>query len=57
MNPKRATPIHIIIKMPKVKDKERLFKATKEKQLVIHKGVPVRLSAEFSTETLQTGRS
>ena len=33
MDPKRTTPIHIIIKMPKVKDKERILKAAKEKQL------------------------
>ena len=33
MNPKRPTPRHIIIKMPKVKDKERIIKAAKEKQL------------------------
>ena len=31
MNPKRPTPRHIIIKMPKVKDKERILKAAKEK--------------------------
>ena len=35
MNPKRPTPRHIIIKMPKIKDKERILKAAKEKQLVI----------------------
>ena len=54
MNPKRPTPRHIIIKMSKVKDKERILKAAKEKQRVPYKGVPVRLSADFSKETLQT---
>ena len=39
--------------MPKVKDKERILKAAKEKQLVIYKGVPIRLSADFSTKTSQ----
>ena len=34
MNPKRPTPRHIIIKMSKVKDKERILKAAREKQLV-----------------------
>ena len=28
--------------MPKVKDKERILKAAREKQLVIHKGAPIR---------------
>ena len=56
MNPKRPTPRHIIIKMAIFKDKERPLKATREKQLVTYKGDPVRLSADFSTETLQTRR-
>ena len=56
MYPKRTTPRHIIIKMPKVKDKERIFKATGEKQRVTHEGVPIRLSADFSKETLQARR-
>ena len=52
MNPKRPTPRHIIIKMPKVKDKEQLLKAAREKQLVTNKGTSIRLSADFSTETV-----
>ena len=54
MNPKRLTPRHIIIKMSKVKFKERILKAAREKQLVTYKGAPIKLSADFSTETLQT---
>ena len=50
---KRPTPRHIIIKMPKVKDKERILKAAREKQLVTYRGVPIRLSADFSKETLE----
>ena len=46
MNPMRPTPRHIIIIMPKVKDKERLLKAAREKELVTYRGVPIRLSAE-----------
>ena len=34
MDPKRTTPRHIIIKMPKVKDKERILKAAREKKLL-----------------------
>ena len=56
MDVKRPTPRHIIIKMPKVRDKERLLKAAREKKLVTYEGVPIRLSADFSKETLQAGR-
>ena len=56
MNPKRPTPRHIIIKMSKVKEKERILKATRERQQVIYKGNPIRLSADFSSETLQDRR-
>ncbi|KAK1341537.1 hypothetical protein QTO34_017952 [Cnephaeus nilssonii] len=55
-NPKRTTPRHIIIKMPRAKDKERILKAAREKQLVTYKGVPIRLSPDFSTETMQARR-
>ena len=53
---KRPTPRHIIIKMPKVKDKKRILRAAREKQLITYKGVPMRLSADFSKETLQARR-
>ena len=42
--------------MAKFQDKERILKAAREKYLVIYKGVPIRLSADFSTETLQARR-
>ena len=42
--------------MPKVKDKERILKAVREKQLVTYRGVPISLSADFSKETLQARR-
>ena len=42
--------------MPKVKDKERILKAARGKLLITYRGVPVRLSADFSEETLQAGR-
>ena len=57
INPNRPTPRHIIIKMAKVKDKERILKAGREKQRVNYKGTPIRLSADLSTETLQARRS
>ena len=52
LNPNRTTPIHIIIKMAKVKDKERILKAAREKQSVNYKGTHLRLSANFSSEIL-----
>ena len=53
MDAKRPTPRLIIIKMSKVRDKKRILKPATEKQLVTYRGVPVRLSADFSKETLQ----
>ena len=52
-NPKRPTSRHVIIKMAKFQDKERILKAAREKQEVTCKGAPIRLAADFSTETLQ----
>ena len=56
LDPRRNTPRHIIIKLPKIKDKERILKAAREKKRVTYKGVPIRLSADFSKETLQARR-
>ena len=48
LDPKRNTQSHIIIKLPKIKGKERLLKAAREKERVTYRGVPIRLSADFS---------
>ena len=56
LDPMRNTPRHIIITLPKIKDKERILKAAREKETVTYKGVPIRLSADFSKETLQARR-
>ena len=42
--------------MMNVKDKERTLKAAREKQLLTYRGDPIRLSADFSKQTLQTRR-
>ena len=55
-NPKRPTARHIIIKMVKFQDKERILKTAKEKQEVTYKGALMRLAADFSMETLQARR-
>ena len=56
LDPRRNTPRHIIITLPKIKDKERILEAAREKETVTYKGVPIRLSADFSKETLQARR-
>ena len=56
LDPRRNTPRHIIIKLPRIKDKERILKAAREKETVTYKGVPTNLSADFSKETLQARR-
>ena len=53
LEPRRNTPRHIIITLPKVKQKERILEAAREKDTVTYTGVPIRLSADFSKETLQ----
>ena len=56
LDPRRDTPKHIIITLAEIKDKERILKAVREKQRITYKGVPIRLSADFSKETLQVRR-
>ena len=53
INPRRNTLRHIVIKLAKVKDKEKLLKAAREKRQTTYKGIPIRLTADFSAETLQ----
>ena len=50
---KRPTLTHIIIKMPKVKDKERILKVAREKHGITYRGVPIRLSADVSKQFLK----
>ena len=42
--------------LAKMKQKERILEAAREKETVTYKGVPIRLSADFSKETLQARR-
>ena len=49
-------PRHIVIKLSKIKYKENILKATREKQQITYKGIPIRLTADFSAETLQARR-
>ena len=56
LDPRRNIPRHIIITLPKIKQKERILKAAREKERVTYKGVPIRPSSDFSKETLQVRR-
>ena len=52
VNPKRNMLRHTVIKT-EIKDKEKLLKATREKQQTTYKGTPIRLINDFSAKTLQ----
>ena len=56
MDPKKNTPKHLIIKLSKIIYKERILKEARGKEGVTYKGVPIRLSADFSKEILQARR-
>ena len=52
INPKRTTARDIVIKMAKIKDKVGILKVAREKQQITYKGIPIRLTADLSAETL-----
>ena len=56
LDPRNHTPKHIIITLLKIKNKERILQAAREKETITYKGAPIRLSANFSKETLQARR-
>ena len=56
INPRQNTPRHILIKLTKIKHKEQILKAAREKQQITHKGIPIRITADISIETLQARR-
>ena len=56
INPRRNIARYILIKLTKIKFKEKIWKAAREKQKIMYKGTPISLSADFSAETLQARR-
>ena len=56
INPRRNTLSHILIKLTKIKHKENILKAAREKKQITYKGTPIRLLADFSAKTLQARR-
>ena len=55
-NPRRNTPRHILIKLPKIKYKEKILNAAMEKQQITYNGIPISVTADLSAETLQARR-
>ena len=53
---RRATPRHIIVRFTGVEMKEKMLRAAREKGRITHKGKPIRLTTDLSTETLQARR-
>ena len=56
IDPRRNTPRHTVITLTKIKDKDKILKATRKKLQITYKVTPIRLLADFSTETLQARR-
>jgi len=57
INPRRNTPRHILIKLTKIKHKEQILKAVREKQQITHKGIPIRIIADLSIKLFRPGRN
>ena len=56
INPRRNIPRHILIKLMKIKHKEQILKEAREKQQITHKGIPIRITADISIETVKARR-
>ena len=56
INPRQKAPRHILIKLTKIKTKEQILKVVRKKQQITHKGIPIRITADISVETLQARR-
>ena len=54
--PRQNTLRHILIKLTKIKHKEQILKAGREKQQITQKWTPIRITADLSIETLQARR-
>ena len=56
INPRQNTLRHVLIKLTKIKHNDKILKAAREKQQITHKGIPIRITADLSIETLQARR-
>jgi hypothetical protein len=57
LDQKRTTPQYIIIKTISTENRERILKAKKEKKQITYKGKPIKITEDFSTETLKARRA
>jgi hypothetical protein len=57
LDQKRNSSRHIVIKTPKAQHKERILKAVRENGQVTYKGRPIRITSDFSPETMKARRS
>ena len=49
------TTVYILIRLTKIKHKEQILKAAREKQQITHKGIPIRITADLSIELFKPG--
>ena len=56
INTRQNTLRHILVKLMKIKHKEQILKAARGKQQITHKGIPIKITADLSIETLQARR-
>jgi hypothetical protein len=56
LHQKTNSSCHIILKTPNSQNKERIVKSVREKGQVTYKGRPIRITRDFSPETLKTRR-
>ena len=52
INPRQNTPRHVLIKLTNIKHKKQILKAARDKQQITHKGIPIKITADLSIETL-----
>ena len=55
-DPRKTTPRHIVIKVGKIKVNDRPLKAATGRNKITYKGKPIRLTSDFSAETLKARR-
>ncbi|XP_060221820.1 S-methyl-5'-thioadenosine phosphorylase isoform X2 [Meriones unguiculatus] len=57
LDQKRKSSQHIIIKTISIQNKEKILKAEREKGQVTYNGKPIRITPDFSTETMKARRA
>ena len=55
INPRQNTSRHLLIKLTKIKHKEQILKAAREKQQMTHKGILIGLQLIFQKKLFRPG--